>query len=403
MAYRRQSEVLSSIRKRVHARGGDSYTAYEAYFGVDPFSGKPVRKYATTKTGIERVVTEFFRSLSAGGEAAVYLDRDQAADAKRAIDLLIERNVRMSLFECAKLAVEREDAASVPEVRIGDAFSSFLEFKNTASPAYLKTLRSRVGSFIEDFGADRNLSEVTAASIDESLRRRVLKVDDDRTKISYNGHLGDIRTFLHWCAKKTQGYILDDPTEGIDKLPVAYEPPRFMRAPDVRRLFDAIVANGSDSDLADAVLSFFCGMRQIEIERSREGEGAVVFNLQDGFISVRKCKGFTRGIRPRTFTIPDQAMAWMRSFGFMAAVMKPNMKFRRHLMAIARDANVELPENAGRKSFITMHTAVYHDQNKLTSIVGNTEDVRVKNYDGLASEKDGREYFAVLPQTGIPN
>lgn len=403
MAYRRQGEVVSSIRKKVKEVGGVKYTSFEAYLGIDPFTGKTVRKYANTKSALERIVSDFFKGLSHGGDAAVHLDRDQAADAKRALDLLEEHRVPMSLYECARLAVEREDAAKLPEISIGDAFNAFLEFKNTASPSYLKTLRSRIGSFVADVGADRNVSEVTASVIDESLRRRVLDADDDKTKISYNGHLGDIRTFFHWCAKKTQGYIVDDPTDGIDKLPVVYEPPKFMKAPAVRKLFDAIVEHGSASDLADAILSFFCGMRQIEIERAREGESAVVFNLQDGFISVRKCKGFTRGIRPRTFTIPEQAMAWMRSFDFMAAVMEPNRKFRRHIMAIAADAGVDLPENAGRKSFITMHTAVHHDQNKLTAIVGNTEDVRVKNYDGLASEKEGREYFAVLPQTGTPN
>jgi hypothetical protein len=65
----------------------------------------------------------------------------------------------------------------------------------------------------------------------------------------------------------------------------------------------------------------------------------------------------------------------------------------------AKEAGVSLPENAGRHTFITMYAAAYHDQAKLTSIVGNTEGVRANSYDGVEVETNGVAYFAIMPGT----
>ena len=44
-----------------------------------------------------------------------------------------------------------------------------------------------------------------------------------------------------------------------------------------------------------------------------------------------------------------------------------------------------------------MHAAAYHDQALLTSLVGNTEGVRVKSYNGVEVEKNGKAYFEIKP------
>ena len=139
-------------------------------------------------------------------------------------------------------------------------------------------------------------------------------------------------------------------------------------------------------------------MRQIEIERVREGDSSVRISLEDCFIRVIKCKGSLRGVRPRAFRIPEQAEAWMRSFDFLAAVKTPNVRFRAHMNEYAKTAGVTLPKNAGRHTFITMYEAVHHDANALSAIVGNTEGVRSRSYNGVELEREGKAYFAIMPK-----
>ena len=79
--------------------------------------------------------------------------------------------------------------------------------------------------------------------------------------------------------------------------------------------------------------------------------------------------------------------------------MKKNNYFRRHLVKYAAKAEIKLPGNAGRHTFITMFAAAYHDQPLLTSIVGNTEGVRANSYDGMEIEANGKAYFSITPES----
>jgi integrase len=283
---------------------------------------------------------------------------------------------------------------------VGEAYKLFMASHIDKSADYKKTLKSRVGRWVEEFGSDRMLSDITAQEVTMALRKRLVDDKDQKTWTTYNKHLGDIKTFVGWCAKPERKFIESSPLEGVSGLAIAYKEPEYVKAGDVEKLFRTLERHKDDapSDLADAVLSFFCGMRQSEILRVRDGDGSVKIDIAEGFVRVVKVKGATHGTRPRAFKLSEQALAWMRSFDFMSAVAEKNAKFRVHLTKRAKEAGIILPKNAGRHTFITMHAAAYHDQNQLTSIVGNTEGVRASSYDGIEVEKNGKAYFAIMPQ-----
>ena len=280
------------------------------------------------------------------------------------------------------------------------AYEAYLAAQQGKSEAHQQAVKSRVGKFVLSFGGDRLLTDVTPKDATADLERRTYDPADPKTKTSYNGHLGYVKTFMEWCAAPEQAFIKENPIACMKPKVKEWRAPEYMSAADAERLFRALEAHKADApaDLADAILSFFCGMRQAEIARVREGDDAVRISLENRNIRVIKCKGALKGIKPRSFTIPDVALAWMRSFDFKAAVKQPNDRFRQHLCAIAKEAGVKLPGNAGRHTFITMHSAAFHDQNLLTSIAGNSPDVRANNYDGLTFEDEGKAYFAIMPK-----
>jgi len=329
----------------------------------------------------------------------VRLKAHEALDAREALDLLAQRGKGVSLTEVVRRWLGGAGAAPASEKTLGDAYDGFMASLVGKSPDYLKTLRSRVGGFVSEFGRDALLASVTAQAVVRNLKDRLLDKDDEKTWKTYNNHLGDIKTFFGWCAKSEQGFLGVSPVADVKKIVLHYHDPEYVKAGDIGKLFAVLVSHKDESpaDLADAILSFFCGMRQCEIDRVRLGKEAVNVDVENGFVRVVKGKGATHGVRPRSFTLTDQAKAWMRSFDFEAAVMTSNKQFRRHLVAAAKEAKISLPKNAGRHTFITMYAAAYHDQAKLTSIVGNTEGVRANSYDGVEVEANGLAYFGIMP------
>jgi site-specific recombinase XerD len=280
-----------------------------------------------------------------------------------------------------------------------EAFAKYQVQQECKSPEHQRTVRNRVGKWVQTFGADRLLSDVTPQEVNKDLEERFYDPKDPKTKTTYNGHLTYIKSFMNWCAEPEQGYIKKNPIESMKRKAKEWHDPEYMPSKDVKSLFQTLEAHKdtAPADLADAILSFFCGMRQDEIKRVREGDNAVRISLENRNIRVIKCKGASKGIRPRSFTIPDMALVWMQSFDFMSAIKIKNNKFRKHLVKRAKEAGITLPKNAGRHTFITMHSAAYHDQNLLSSIAGNTDDVREQHYDGLTFEDEGKAYFEILP------
>lgn len=401
MAYRPEKAVLASIAERPHSRNGAQYIIYEAFLGRDPLTKKQKRISNLSKTKLKDEIREFYAKLDNGGAIATTFTHYEAADARQALDLLAQKKSGLTLTDCVRRVLDAPADEDACTVSVGQAVTAFIASKSNKSKDYIKTLRGHLGKFAAEFGTDRLLTDITAAEVKAKLEARLYDEDDQKTWKTYNNHLGDIMTFTAWCAKPEQAYITRNPLAGMSKITIPYRTPDYVRAEDIGKLLVTIWNHRQESpaDLADAVLSFFCGLRQCEIARVRDGESAVRVSLEDRFIRVVKCKGATRGIRPRAFEIPEPAFTWMKSFDFMSALQISNNQFRRHLVDYAAEAKVKLPANAGRHTFITMYAAAYHDQKKLTEISGNTEGVRANSYDGVESERNGKAYFAITPQS----
>ena len=399
MSFLQKNKALATVKIRTQ-KGG--YVIYEAYLGTDPFTGKPVRKSATSKKGLEQKIADFYKALDQSGEAGAVLTRYQAMDAKQAIGMIEQSGRNMTLVECAKIALAEElTKKETPSITIGEAYAGYAKSIQDKSAAYQKDVRLRVGAWADAFGMERRLGDVSAPEVKKYLMDRLYRQGDVGSWVTYNNHLGNIKSFLSWCASREQGFLAESPLEGMKKIVIPYRQPEYMKATHVEGLFRELwnrrETQMGRADLAYSILSFFCGMRQSEIDRVRLGEHAVRINLDEGTIRVGIPKGVSKGIRPRAFVIPEQALAWMTAFDFMDGATTRNKQFRRHLVEAAEAAKVKLPKNAGRHTFITMFEAVHHDANALTAIVGNTDDVRSKSYNGVELAPEGRAYFAILP------
>ena len=394
------AKKIKKIRRRSKTASGGFVDGYEAYFGVDPVTHSPKRIFRTTLEDLKREIRDFYMRMSSGGEMAARLTVEQAIDAQNALRALSAAGADISLTDAVGAFLEgRGRECAQPSETVASAFRKYLDSMCDKSPPYQKDIRLRVGGWVQTFGGERPLSAVSAPEVKRYLMDRFYRKGDIGSWVTYNGYLGNIKSFVAWCASVEQGMIPSSPLAGMKKLEIPYRQPAYMKAADVKKVFMQLWdgRNENPTDLAHMVLSFFCGMRQSEIERARDGESAVKISLDERFIRIGLPKGATKGVRPRTFAIPEQALAWMRAFDFMDAVARPAPKLREKMTAFCRGLGIKFPKNAGRHTFITMFEATHHDANALSAIVGNTEDVRAKSYNGVELKREGEAYFKILP------
>jgi integrase len=226
---------------------------------------------------------------------------------------------------------------------------------------------------------------------------------------TYNGTLGDIKSFFNWCKRKDVGYCADNPAADIRAKPEVYEEPEFVTADTVRSVFRTLTGAGQPERMAPFIrffaLSFFNGIRTDEIMRIRCKD----VNLEEGWIRVARPKGFQHGMAPRLFQMMPATKAWLSAHAreagnpddlYIDGFVNPSYP-RQVLRELAKKngETIELPDNAGRHSFITMHVALENNFSKTESIAGTSRDMRENHYMGLATKQQAEDYFAVTPET----
>ena len=399
MSYLPKTTVERSIKRRVRRdRQGRERVGYEAYFGTDPFTKFAVRMTRASEDELKRDIRDFYQRHQSGGDAAVRLTPIEAIDAKNALDLLHEAGVRMSLADAVRGYLDGDSRKKQDDSRmtIGAAYSEYYASKGEGADKH-KTAAT-VGKWLKEAGENTSLANVTAKDVAEYLKRHY----DDKKPKTYNSHLLYLKTFFNWCTKDERKYLSESPIRGIKPREEPWEEPEYMKPADAEKLFRLLEGETSAHPeyLAYAIISFFCGSRAIEIQRSAAlGDDAVRINLDDEMVRIAKGKGYQRGKRPRAFHIDATALAWMKSFDFLKAVKMITGKTQGEIYKLARKHGIPVFQNCGRHSFITFHVAAYGDPAKTQAIVGTSAKMRAENYCGLASKADGEAYFKILPSS----
>lgn len=407
MAYLPKSLVEKNIKTRVRKdRRGNEHTDYEAYIGIDPFSGRPVRITRSSEKELSKALSDWYARHKTGGDAAVRLTAVQAIDAKNAYDALASAGMAdKSLYDVIVAYIGgRGNESANHSVTVAEACKEFFSKKFPKTKG-VPSVNEQVSKYSiarwADTCGDTKLVEVTARSVAEYLADNYSK----RKPKTYNHHLLYLKTFFNWCCKDEQSYLVKSPIRSLEYRPEPWEEPEYMQPKDVERLFRLLESRKEEhpEHLAYAVVSFFCGCRAIEIQRMANDPDAAKINIEGETVRIAKAKGYQQGKRPRAFHVHPTALAWMKSFDFLDAVKKikapePRVKGTQvELYELARGAGIPVFQNCGRHTFITYHVAAYGEPEKTQAMVGTSEKMRAENYCGLAIKADGEAFFKILP------
>lgn len=396
MGFRSLEESLDSITKRTRTVGGTEYTTFDAYLGVDPITRKPRRMFDKDRPRLVQRIKEFHSSIRKNGDVGAMLTPMQIIDAAAAYDEMEKAGVRMTLRDAIRDFLAGKAAkVETQRKRVDEAYAEYIASYGQLQVSHVDAVKYRVGHWVSSLKDGACLSDVTAQSVVKFIDSRFASSNK-----SWNNALTYIRSFLNWCMAPERAYLAENPIRDVKKKQIAWREPEYMtpaQAEQMLRICDGRKAKRPDM-LAHTILNMLCGMRREEILRMPKDPDAVRVNIQDETVRVAKPKGFQKGIRPRAFHIPANALAWMKSFDFEAGVRRITEKTSLFIAQEMRDAGSKIPNNACRHTFITMHCAAYGDPAKTEAIVGTSATMRARNYMGLASKKDGEAFFSIMPK-----
>lgn len=397
MSFLPQRVVIKNIKERQRTVKGKRYAIFDAYLGVDPLSRKPVRMAMTDRDALETAVKARYKAVQGVRGSETMLTPAQMKDAAQALLTLADANMEISLTECARLAtasplLSGRTGDRLEEKTLGEAYSQYLaEFDGVPNR---KDVESRVGRWMNSVGAEKPVSQVTEEDVTGFCGQY-----SNRT--TYNGHFTYIRSFLTWCTKKRHRYIAENPLDEIKVVAPKYKRPKYIPSEDAERVFRRLEADAENRDsLAYAIVAFFCGVRSEEIVRGANSEEAATIDIPNRTITIVAVKGHTKGICPRSFTIPDNALAWMKSFDFMSAWRQIVPQTKKRLLRIVRATLGKYEKNSIRHSFVTHHYAAYESLDRTCKIAGTSAQMVKDHYSGLGNQPDGLKYFSIMPKKG---
>ena len=397
MSFLPLKSVINNIQRRKRMINGKSYIIYDAYLGINPANRKPVRMAMVNKKDLEDAIRARYKGIQGLRGSEVMLTPEQIKDAAQAIIALSDANMSISLTECARLTIasplleDKFKPKSQVEKTFGEAFQEY-RAQYTEGTANRKAIDSRVGRWINSIDTDRPIASVT----EEDIINYCKQYENQKT---YNNYFTYIRTFLNWCAAKRQQYISENPLEGIKVVAPQWKRPEYLTASQTESLFRLLEKDTEHTDyLAYAIVAFFCGVRAAEIVRGSSTDEAMEIDIPNKTITIIQVKRYTQGAHPRSFTIPDNALAWMKSFDFVSAWKKITTKTIDGIIATAESAGIAYLRNAARHSFITHHYAAYESLDKTCKIAGTSAQMVKDNYSGLGKQPDGLAYFNIMPK-----
>lgn len=395
MAYLPKSMVEKNIKTRVRKdRRGNEHTDYEAYVGIDPFSGKPVRITRSDIKELGKALADWYSRHRTGGDAAVRLTASQAIDAKNAYDALASAGLRISLTDAVTSYIDGKSVANKSMVSVNAAWQQYYASKPDGFNKH--NILATTGKWVSTC-ATRNITDITAKEVAEYLETNF----GERKPKTYNQNLLYLKVFFNWCCKDEIGYLRKSPIKRLESRPEPWVEPRYMSPKDAEALLRLMEQHKTDHPewLAFVVASFFCGCRSIEIYRMASDPDAAKISIENETVRIAKAKGYQQGKRPRAFHIHPTALAWMQSFNYNDALHKITNTTQKEVYDIAREHSIPVFQNCGRHTFITYHVAAHEDPAKTQAMVGTSERMRAENYCGLATKADGESFFSILPSS----
>ena len=375
--------------------------------------GKPIRKAFRDRAKAEEFLQQCVAFEAAGDpyEAGVvrfsrmtFLTDQQIAFCEQAITMFsgIEEiqykfvDPQLILTATEFYLAHKAKAASKVRKSIEDAVTEFLEEKRKdgCREAYLKPLEYRLKLFARSIGQTRQVNEVSNEQVEEHLYKTT-------NIVTRNSLRGNLAAFFNWS--KTKGLIAESPVGKAKVIKVAAKEPVILALDNVKEILKFSATHRNGIALAYTVLNIFCGLRREESHKLTWSN----IDLEAGHIKVDAT--VTKMKRRRVSEIPTNAVAWLKICDRECSInpgrrAEDNIKraggFHVDSGGCQNDHNLPpWPADGLRHTCLSYRLALTQDAAGAAHWAGNSEDVLLTRYFGLATKQQTEEFWAITPQS----
>jgi integrase len=269
---------------------------------------------------------------------------------------------------------------------------------NEVSDRHDRTLRETLNKLESHFGR-QIVSEIRTDEVREWLLTLPLAA---KTRNKHRGYTSQVFNLA-----VEFGYTAINPVAKIKKFRERASEENgditVLSAEDTEQLFRV-----ADAEVIPFLtLSFFCGIRTATLERLDWSD----IKYAEKRVIVPRYAG-KNDLRYRV-TLSDNALAWLKPFvresgsllvpatatnRFSKEKGKPSdVATRRRINKAAEKAGITLPDNAGRKTFISMHVAHYESIEKTALEADNSVEIIKRDYLDIVTREDAAKFWAIRP------
>jgi integrase len=294
----------------------------------------------------------------------------------------------------------KEHHASVPfstlAIQVRAEFKRRLE-KNEVSERHAESLNETLRKLEARFD-ETLVSEIRTEDIREWFQSLPLAT---KTKNKHKGYANQVFNLA-----VDFGYATVNPVSRIKPLRKRYSEEdkiSILSAEETERLFRA----ADQKIIPFLTLSFFCGIRRATLERLDWSD--VKFDEARVVVPKHKSKNQSR----YRVTLSENALEWLsphvKESGSIlvpaTAINRAGASFgspsptatRSLIKEAAASAGVNIPDNAGRHTFISMHVAHYESIDKTALEADNSPAVIKSNYLDIVTREEAAKYWRIVP------
>lgn len=373
---------------------------------ADYTTGKRRQRWFTDLKAARKEALRIAALMNAGDLEGASMTGDDRAELVRATQLVAPFNLAVStaceLFaQAAKLvgphqvvpAAERM-AKQHPATRerhpLKETAEAYLEAKRQRkrSERTMKSATFYLGRFV-DAHPGKAVGDFTGPDLQRWMDG--LKRDDGEplSPVSRKHYLVVVRGFFTYCHRR--GLIVENPADILEREDARAETDvEFWSPAEARSLLVAL----DPIAVPATVLQLFCGLRAAEACETLWRD----IDLEAGRVEVSRHKAKTRSRRQAP--IPDNAKAWLLNLRG-----KPDAKiytehadtFSDRVTDACKRAGIRRLKNGARHTGITYRVALTGDVARVALDCGNSPDVIIRHYRGLATKEQAEEFFAIVP------
>jgi len=317
----------------------------------------------------------------------------------------------LTLVEVARAMLAQKTATDSGKP-LDEAAQAFLTSRENTSTIHQKVITGRM-TYLVRFLEGKNTASVTIADI-----QRLLDGLDRATRTKDN-YKRTLVSFFAFCMAR--GWCASNPASATAAITFAGKDVDILSPSEAA----AILAGCDPAILPGVVLGMFCGLRSAELSRLQWS----AVDLAQGHVTV--AAGIAKTGARRVCPIPENAKAWLAPYAQRSGNVIEENEHNRNLWKLARvragfgpfwsqykavnDAQNDpatekprkdlkpWPSNALRHSAISYKLAINPDLPRLAYESGNSPAAIQTHYNGLASPKSAKRFFAITPDAGAGN